>query len=186
MTDEVEARYGALTLGLDLLEEIVEGLDSCTTTRVGGQGSKILGCGKPLLLFCGAGIQLLFGAGVRALRIGAAVEDVPANNLLWAVLLHDVCELMRDQRLAGGSGRCVLSSAERDVVAESIGAGADSASRLGCGGVRMHAHLAEVATETRLEEAASGGVERLAAGAQHVLHGVRHGGLFGGFPGGLK
>jgi hypothetical protein len=92
-------------------------------------------------------------------------ERAPARafRLHPAALLHDVRELVRDERIAEHRVRAVLARRERDVAADREGARGELRGRGAGARVGVDAHIAEVEAEGVLHAAADRAVERRAA-----------------------
>ena len=64
-----------------------------------------------------------------------------------AALLHDVCELVRDEAPSLARRRTVRAVAEHDMAAHRVRPGGDGCGRLGCLSARVHTHTREVVAE---------------------------------------
>jgi hypothetical protein len=78
-------------------------------------------------------------------------------------------ELMGYQRIARRCTRLRRLS-QNDVVSYGIGKGANCLRGLRCFRTGMQLHLPKIIPKPRLEEGAGSGVERLAGGAEHLVH----------------
>src|SRR6185369_13649155 len=78
-------------------------------------------------------------------------------------------QLVGQQTITAIGVRRVLSGAENDVVAHRVRQCVDRVGRLRRTRVRVHAHVAEVVSETRLEPRARRWVERQSGRVQHVV-----------------
>src|SRR5262245_24960141 len=92
---------------------------------------------------------------------GARICYRPTNHMLAAALLQHVSQLVSDQLSARGSVRLIPPRPKHDVAPYGIGQRAYRPRRGVCLLVRVHAHLAEVAPEARLEKSAHRPWQRL-------------------------
>jgi len=92
-------------------------------------------------------------------------------------LLEGMGQLVGEQSVAAVCPRSISSLTESDVPPDGVGKGLYCLGRLRGRVIRMHPDVAKVMPETRLEERARRGIERLPGGAQHVVddrRGFRH------------
>src|SRR5262245_32827692 len=102
---------------------------------------------------------------------GHARIAVRASEWTRACLLHDVHELMSHQlRMA----RRRASLPQKDVAAAGERVGTERVGHLRARVARMHADMAEVLAEHRLETRARGAAERLTRARLGQVHGARH------------
>jgi hypothetical protein len=80
-----------------------------------------------------------------------------------AALLNRVDQLVRDQSAASLGYRVKRAAAENDVLADSVGVGAQRGSRFGRARVHMDADVGEIVSEAPFQFAAKSGFKRFAA-----------------------
>jgi hypothetical protein len=98
-----------------------------------------------------------------------------------------VGEFVGKQQFSRGSMGRVLVRAEDHVVTEGVGAGVDGPGGLPSRFIGVHADMAEVESEARLEESAGGGIEWKAGGAERGIdYGRSLGGRFGAGGGAMQ
>jgi hypothetical protein len=85
-------------------------------------------------------------------------------------LMEDVGELVREEMAAGLRGRLILALIKDNIGATGVGARVDSACGLRSLEAGVDTNAAEIAAETRLEEGSAGGVQRVAASPEDVMH----------------
>jgi hypothetical protein len=110
-------------------------------------------------------------------RIGGIAEHQSVARCVRRAgtsLLEDVRELMRQQALARHTLWRVLAGTEHDIATHGIGAGVDGICRFGGSGVYVHAHMAEVLAEPRLQIAARCASQRLASRGKHLVDDAWH------------
>jgi hypothetical protein len=102
---------------------------------------------------------------VGALQAGGATKRGRGSR----PLLDHVSEFVGKQAPAGsGSGR-ILSTRKDDIGTHRVGPGSNGRSGLGSEFICMHAHVAKVASETRLHKSTGCSVERLTGGQQDFV-----------------
>ena len=84
------------------------------------------------------------------------------TNAICGRLLHHVRQLMGDQPSPLVRPRNKPARAKHHLVTHRVGMGIHVPRRFGGSIIRVHPYLTEIVTEARLEEAACGGVKRLA------------------------
>lgn len=89
----------------------------------------------------------------------------------YAGLLNHMSKFVRQQASSVGRTRSKLGGAENDIPTHRIGKRIDCPGRFCRAAIRVHPYVTEILAEARLHAGASGGVERLSAGAEHLTDG---------------